>query len=379
MPGAPSTGLAQNYETYDLVNAVAERMKEIIVQELYQSWFWWWMLKNASWVDCHKEITFNAITDIPEQGQWVGSRSRLGEQGLINPKMLKYNNRYMAVPITINTLVMMEEEGNPQALWNMLEWQSTMAAIGKNRRLSNCSLNHTGDPLGMTGLIGGLLGREAEGAQTTSVGGYSRATNAWWEHRSYALTSNFGSIAAGTTLPAGILAILEIIDRCTIGRNLPSFAMGTKNIFKNIRRTALEMFSGHYMVKDKNSAEIGFDSVMIDGISFGWDYYMPANTLVLLDVKGKSKTDQRFLGDNKENNWDADIENATVKLPIQLANGGIFGIRNPRCKNLSLGPQQEFRGFGNTRWLLDSLNFGMGRSRGCGVLYSAGSELETWA
>ncbi len=344
-------------EVEALIMSIAERAKEFVPQQMVQNYVYYLFKKKARWVPCYKTIEYPLIPNMPAQGKWVGRHSTLPDAGHTNAALAAFDNRYLAVPITTNMIDMWENDGNPNDMAKEAEYQAMFAAVGIRRLLSNAFFNATGgvSPTGLTGL---MLEKNAVGAQTSVIGNVPKATKLWWNNGYVELTQDFGTIAPGTTIPAGILAATQILDTATIGQVPPSDLLTTRDIFFMFRRAMLEMFTGYHLVSNETDVAYGFKTLQFDGVTLGWDPQCPADTIVAVHL-GYDKTDKRRSGDNTTK-LDGDIEDASVDNLLDM-DGSVFGIYNPNVRMRELQPRTPYRELNETRWLVDSMNLGVKR------------------
>jgi hypothetical protein len=314
------------------------------------------------------------LPSFPSSGKWIGPHSTLPDSQTTGAALAAYNNRYVAVPIVTNVLERWESEGDPNQIFKEQEYQAMFAAVGIRRLISNAVLNGLGTNA-PDGLVGQILEKLAPASQTKVVGNVNKATKAWWRNQYVELTSSFGTIAAGSTIPAGILAMLQVLDAGTVGQRVPTDVVVTQACFRLFRRAMLEMYSGYQIVSQKSDMNFGFKTLDFDGVTLGWDPQMPADTVIAIHM-GKEKKDDRRSGDNTTE-LDQDIEDATTSNLLDLR-GDVFGIFNPNVRMRPLQGRRPYRELNEVEWLIESFNVGVSRMSDQVIAGSTGSFWETW-
>jgi len=363
-------------ETRALIQAIEDRAKAIIPQQLIQNWFYYRLTSQARAVKCFDNVEIPLMPAVPTLGKWIGKGSTLPDTSSDQLALATYNNRYLATPTTLNLVDLWEHENNPTMIFQDADFEALKAAWGMRRMLSNSVLNGTGG-LQPDGLVGKVLEKLAPASQVQVVGMVDKSSKAWFRNQFVNLTQNFGHIASGTTIPAGILAAQSLIDSCTVGQNVPTDLVTTKAIFHLFRRAMLEMSSAYHLATTEQDAVYGFKSITFDGVKLAWDPQMPDDTLTCVHM-GSTKTDSRRSGENSVK-YDGDLENATVKNVLEL-DGGLFMLYNPNVRMRTLEARTPYRELNQTSWLVHSFNIGVGRMSDHGVAGSDnGSRWSTWS
>ena len=363
-------------ETRALIQAIEDRAKAIIPQQLVQNWFYYRLTKQARAVKCYDNVEIPLMPAVPSMGKWIGRGSTLPDSSSDQLALATFNNRYLAVPTTLNLVDLWEHENNPTTIFQDADFEALKAAWGMRRMLSNAVLNGTGG-LQPDGLVGRILEKAAPASQVQVVGNVDKAARPWFRNQFVNLTQNFGHIAAGTTIPAGILAAQTLIDSCTVGQSVPTDLVTTKAIYMMFRRAMMEMSSAYHMTSSEEDMNYGFKSLTFDGVKLAWDPQMPADTLICVHM-GATKMDSRRMGENTAK-FDGDLEDATVKNVLEL-DGGIFLTYNPNVKMRTLEARTPYRELNQTSWLVNSFNIGVGRMSDQGIAGSDnGSRWSTWS
>jgi len=370
-------GARQEYtETRALIQAIEDRAKAIIPQQLQQNWFYYRLTKNARAVQCYDNVEIPLMPAVPTVGKWIGRGSTLPDSSSDQLALATFNNRYLAVPTTLNLVDLWEHENNPTVIFQDADFEALKAAWGMRRMLSNAVLNGSGG-LQPDGLVGQILEKSAPASQTKVVGMVNKATKAWFRNQYVELSSNFGAIASGTSIPAGILAAQQLVDNCTVGQVIPTDLVTTKDVYLMFRRAMLEMTSAYHLASSEDDLYYGFKTITFDGIKLAWDPQMPADTIICVHM-GSTRRDDRRMGENTAV-YDGDLEDATVKNLMEL-DGGLFLLYNPNVRMRALQARTPYRELNQTSWLVHSFNVGVGRMNDHGVAGSDnGSRWSTWS
>ena len=368
-------GSRQEYsENFDLVRTLANRQKQLVAQELEKSYLFKRFKSEAQVIDCYDNVEVPIYLGPGTAGKWMQRGDLLPDAA--DSKIAKgyFSNRYLAVPAGIDKLDEWENEGNPGALFKLAEYNQWEAMLAHFRAMSYAVFSGAGgaQPDGLST----ILEKSAPAAQTAVVGGINKATKAWWRNQYVQLTSNFGFVAPGTTIPAGFLALLQLIRQCTIGTLIPSDLVTTQNVFENIKRGMLELGAPQYMLQKRIDADFGVNSFAFDGQDVSWDPYCAADTVYCLHLKDMFEAART--GKKDTTKIATDFESISKKSILSLA-GGFFMLINPNVRMRQLAPRSPYRQLHETKWWVDSFNLGLFRMSDHGVLGSDnGSRLETW-
>lgn len=370
-----TAGSRQEYsENFDLVRTLANRQKALVAQELEKSYLFKRFKETAQVVVCYDNIEVPIYLGPGTAGKWMQRGDLLPDAA--DSKLAKgyYSNRYLAVPAGIDKIDEWENEGNPGALFKLAEYNQWEAALAHFRAMSYAIFSGSGgaQPDGLAT----ILEKAAPAAQTAVVGGINKATKTWWRNQYVQLTSNFGYVAPGTTIPAGFLALLQLIRQCTVATLIPSDLVTTQNIFENIKRGMLELGAPQYMLQKKLDAQFGVNSFAFDGQDVSWDPYCAADTIYCLHLK--DVFDANRTGKKDTTKIATDFEAVSKKSILSLA-GGLFALINPNVRMRQLAPRSPYRQLHETKWWVDSFNLGLFRMSDHGVAGSDnGSRWETW-
>jgi len=370
-----TAGSRQEYsENFDLVRTLANRQKALVAQELEKSYLFKRFKETAQVVVCYDNIEVPIYLGPGTAGKWMQRGDLLPDAA--DSKLAKgyYSNRYLAVPAGIDKIDEWENEGNPGALFKLAEYNQWEAALAHFRAMSYAIFSGSGgaQPDGLAT----ILEKAAPAAQTAVVGGINKATKTWWRNQYVQLTSNFGTVAPGTTIPAGFLALLQLIRQCTVATLIPSDLVTTQNIFENIKRGMLELGAPQYMLQKKLDAQFGVNSFAFDGQDVSWDPYCAADTIYCLHLK--DVFDANRTGKKDKTKIATDFETVSKKSILSLA-GGLFALINPNVRMRQLAPRSPYRQLHETKWWVDSFNLGLFRMSDHGVAGSDnGSRWETW-
>jgi len=369
-------GSRQEYsENFDLVRTLENRQKKLVAQELEKSYLFKRFKSTAQVVNCYDNIEVPVYLGPGTSGKWMRRGDLLPDAADSQIAKGFYNNRYLAVPAGIDKIDQWENEGNPGALMKLVEYNQWEAMLAHFRAMSFAIFSGAGgaQPDGLAT----ILEKAAPAAQTATIGGIAKATRTWWRNQYVQLTSNFGTVVAGTTLPAGFVSLLQLIRQCTIGTLVPSDLVTTQNTFENIKRGMLEIGAPQYMLQKRVDAEFGVNSFAFDGQDVSWDPYCAADTIYCLHLRDQFEPNRT--GKNDKTKIATDFESVAKNSVLSLA-GGFFMLINPNVRMRQLAPRSPYRQLHETKWWVDSFNLGVFRMSDHGVAGSDnGSRWETWS
>ncbi len=361
-------------EQFDLIRTIEDRSKKLVAQELKKSYLYRRFIQTAQVINCYDVKEVPLYLGPPTMGKWMSRGDLLPDASASSAALSYWTNRYIATPLGFDVFDLWENEGNPQALFDLVDFKTMESAVSQKRALSSAIFNGLGgsQPDG----LGTIIETLAPASQTQTVGGVAKATKAWWRNQYVQLTTNFGTVAAGTNLPAGILALLQLIDACTIGTMVPSDIVTTKATFANVRRAMLEMSTPYHVITDRLDAQYGVRSFMFDGHWISWDPNCPTDEVYCLHIEEKFESERTGGQDNVK--VDGDIEEVATDNVLDL-NGGLFMIVNPNVRSRALAPRTPYRQLAQTQWMVDSFNLGLFRmsDHGCSNS-STGTGWGTW-
>lgn len=367
----------QYTESDPLILAVAERRRSLVVQELVKSYMFHRIMSVGNVLNVYDTMEVPFYISPPQLGKWITKGDVLPDAGSAGLKAMGYlTNRYLVVPSGYDMLEMMEKEGDPSQVFDKLELQAMEVAWAMKRTMSNAIWNGTGgkQPDGLATIIEAAT----PATQVAVVGGVDKATAYWFRNQYVQLTANFGSIPAGSTLPAGFLAMLTLLQQCTVGTLFPSDLVTTKAIFNLVKRGMLEISSAMHLITERKTAEFGFRNFLFDGAYLAWDPACPADKMYALHL---SETyDSERTGDPRDKGkLDWDLETLGKKSFLEL-NGSIGYCQHPRIKMRKIAPRSPYRHLQQTEWILDSFNPFVMRMSDQGVLGdNGGSKMSTWS
>jgi hypothetical protein len=363
-------------ENWQLIQAIDERSRELVVQELLKSYFYYRMLSANNIINVHDTLEVPMYIAPPAAGKWIDKGDMLPDFQTTAAAMGYWTNRYAVFPTGYDVLEMMQKEGDPNQIFDLSELRASEHAWAIRRTLASAVFNGAGGkaPDGLSTIIE----KAAPGSQAAVVGGIDKATKAWFRNKYVQLTSNFGAIAASTTLFAGFLAALQLKDQCTIGTLVPSDMITTRDIFLMFRRGMLEMSTPYHLVTERKVAEFGHKNFMFDGSYLAWDPNCPADSIYCLHLEDKFEAERT--GDPRDTaRLDKDLEDIGVKSPLSLK-GNLGLIMHPKIKMRKIAPRTPYRQLAETSWTITSLNLGCNRLSDNGVAGSDnGSRWSTWA
>lgn len=139
------------------------------------------------------------------------------------------------------------------------------------------STNNESDK-GVTGLPT-MFGANANTLLTTgTVGGLSRADNAWWRQKAYSIVTGFNT--------TGLLGMRGLFYDCTRGDETPNLIVMNQATFTNFDRTLTNTISNDIgRPFNTEVAEAMFPTLKFRGADVVFDSYCPANTFFMLNLK----------------------------------------------------------------------------------------------
>lgn len=363
-------------EVLRAIQLLEARNKKLVVMELKKTLLYYLLVEAENVLQVkgpNMEIPFY-ITP-PALGKWIKKGDSLPDATTQKMAMGYVNNRYVVVPFGWDILEQWEIEGSPQQLFNMLDLKSSEMAWALRRTLSTAAWNGAGgkEPDGLSTFIEAA----AFGAQSATFMGVPKASKAWFRNKSVQLTANFGAIGSRTTIPAGFLALMELINACTVGTMKPSHIITTKAIFDIIKRAFLETSSPHHMISEASKAEWGFETFKFNGVWIGWDPDCTDDKVYALHIM--QQFDPSWTNGNPDKaKLDRDLEDVGTNSIFELS--GSLGIAyHPNIRRRQIAPRTPYRQMNSTQWMVDSFNIFATRLSDHGVAYSdTGSRWSTW-
>lgn len=370
-------GAQQEYtENFSLIEAIADRSKKMVVQEMLKSYLYYRMKSagNVMKVYDTKEVPYYIAP--PQLGKWITKGDTLPDAQTQAAAMGFWTNRFVVIPSGFDMLEMMQKEHDPSQIIDRAGLRSAEVAWALRRTLCDAAWNGPGgkQPDGITTIIEAA----APAAQVAVVGGVDKALKTWFRNQYVQLITPFGVIAAGTTLPAGVLAALSLIEQCTVGTLIPSDLITDKAVFGMFKRAMLEMNTPYSLITDRETAKFGFKNFMFDGSYLAWDPNCPADKLYALHL-GEVYDPDRTGDPRDKTRLDADLEDIG-KTDIFDLNGSFAMIKHPDINMRRIAPRSPYRQLQQTEWIVDSFNIGVSRLADQGVLGDdGGSKLSTWS
>tara|TARA_R110000751_G_scaffold81024_5_gene163241 strand:+ start:5798 stop:6949 length:1152 start_codon:yes stop_codon:yes gene_type:complete len=361
-------------ENFDLVRTLENRQKQLVAQELEKSYMFKRFKETAQVVKCYDNIEVPVYLGPGTAGKWMQRGDLLPDAQDTKTAKGFYNNRYLAVPAGIDKIDQYENEGNPGALLKLTEYNQWEAMLAHFRAMSFAVFSGAGgaQPDGLST----IFEKSTPATQTAVIGGIDKSLRTWWRNQYVQLTQNFGYVAPGTSLPAGFIALLQLIRQCTVGTLVPSDLVTTQNTFENIKRGMLEIGAPQYMLQKRIDADFGVNSFAFDGQDVSWDPYCAADTIYCMHLRDKFEASRT--GKNDKTKIATDFE-SVAKSSVLSLNGGLFMLKNPNVNMRQLAPRSPYRQLHETKWWIDSFNLGVFRMSDHGVAGSdTGSRWETW-
>lgn len=327
---------------------------------------------------CHTTVEIPFYISAPNLGKWITYGDRLPDTQSRQLAMGEVTNRYLVVPIGVDQLRQMEAEGDNSRIYDDLELAGLEASWAMRRNLANATWNGTGgrEPDGLTTMIEAA----APGSQTATVMGVDKAAKAWFRNKYVELSQNFGFIGAGTTLPAGVIALLSLIRQTTVTTMRPSDLITTQDVFETVKRAMLEISSPMHMINQEQTAHFGFEAFKFAGCTLSWDAQCPTDRIYALHLTPKQdvgRTLNNAPGDNVK--YDRDLEEVGAKGIFDLTSSlGIVG--HPKIQFRKIAARRPYRELAETSWVITSHNLYCTRLADQGVAASDnGSRWSTWS
>jgi hypothetical protein len=321
------------------------------------------------------------FTEPTVTGRWIGSRLggvELPDAGRDTPFYEGFlTNRYLVIPTGTDEMEMMELEGAPGKLFDYVG-QRAHASAWSLQRLHQTAL-WTGNGIEEPSGISTFIEAAPFGSQTATHMGISKSAHPWWQNQSVRLTRNFGYIAPGTSQPAGILAIKELIRATSFGARRPSILVTTEAIFQNVKRYYDEITLRVESVTSIVAANLGFETVMVEGVEIGWDIDCPADRVYALHIVPNLKARSWVFNNKGDEILDKSFEKAGGESFIKV-DANMAMVNNPRIRMRPLTHKGiDARRQSTVSWMVDSMNYATRTLGAQGVLYSDnGTRLSTW-
>lgn len=352
------------------------RAKKLVVQELVKTYLYYRARSAGSMVKCYEKLQVPMYVSPPQLGRWISYNDTLPDAQSSAVAMGEVTNRFLVVPSGLDMLEQMINENNPDKIYDIVDLKAAEVAWALRRTIGAGLWNGTGgkQPDGLATAIE----KAAPASQTQVVMGVNKATKAWFRNKYVQLTSNFGTIAAGSTIPAGFLALLSLIQQTTNGTLKPTDLITTQAIFETIRRGMLEISSPMHMMTEYAAAQMGFESFRFYGSDIAWDPNCPADSVYAIHLN--EQYDPKWTGDPRDKaKMDADLEDIGASSLFEI-NGSCAIVGHPNIQMRRIAPRSPYRQLVQTEWLIHSINWAYMRMQDQGV---AGSSVagywSTWA
>jgi len=372
MPGAAYT------EARRLIDIRNTRRKVLVQLELWGACPLYYYIKNgAPWhafSGDQEEIPLSV--GLPQEGVWIDEGDTMPAGGE-TPRVMGYaENKYAAIGIRSDEFVAMKFDGSPERYFDEAELADKAAAMGMKKQIINGMWNGMGgkQPTG----IATAIQKAAPSAQSGTVTGIDKAAKSWWRNKYYQQTASSGTIAIGSRIPEIIHTLRNIIGQCTNGAEGPSIVVTTKEIFQIIKRAFDEMSQPTYAVSSVRDAEMGFESIMIDGHTIIWDVFCPADSIYCLKYDNNSMLKRQTNQTKHKVQWDSIIEDVGKHSKMDL-NAGFGIIQNKNIIDRVTSQRFAARSMIGHQWLMSSFNIAWTGLSLQGVAGSnTGTLLSTW-
>jgi hypothetical protein len=365
-------------EVERLIEKLPTRVRMLALQSLMKNYLYYRMRAAGSMLQCHTSVEIPFYVSAPNMGRWITYGDRLPDTTSRQLAMGEVTNRYLVVPVGIDQLKAMEAEGDNSRIYNDMELAALEASWAMRRNLASATWNGTGDrePDGLTTMIEAA----APSAQTGVVMGVDKATKPWFRNKYVELAQNFGFVGAGTTLPAGFIALLSLIRQTTVTTQRPSDLITTQDIFEMVKRAMLEISSPMHMISDDGMANFGFEAFKFNGVVMSWDGQCPTDRIYSLHLSSNFDAKRSNNGaPNDTAKFDRDLEEVGAKGIFELDSSlGIVG--HPKIQFRKIDARRPYRQLAETSWVITSHNLYATRLADHGVAASDnGSRWSTWS
>jgi hypothetical protein len=288
----------------------------------------------------------------PAAGKWYGTGDDLPDGGQSVKVMGSWNNRYCVVPTSYDLFEQMKLEGDPTVVFDAIELREMEAAWALSRMLALGFWQGTGgkQPDG----VAYAIEKRAPGSQTATITGIDKSSKRWYNNQYVQLKNNFGYIAPGSRIPAGILAFLELQSKTRIGQMAASDFITTEAIFKTFQRAMMEMASLNVMMTTVNDAELGFEAFRINGSQIGWDSYCPDDSIYALSIDENRQS--RYMGDKRNKTLMDTFLEQNPKTRYMDMKCGIGIARHPKIDNRAIEANVNSRNMISSKWIITSFN-----------------------
>jgi hypothetical protein len=357
------------------VQLLDTRLKKLVVQEMVKSYLYYRVRSAGSMIKCYETIQVPMYVSPPQLGRWISYGDMLPDAQSSAVAMGEATNRFVVVPSGLDMLEQMIHENNPDKIYDIVDLKSAEVAWALRRTLGAGLWNGTGgkQPDGLATAIE----KSAPGSQSQVVMGVDKSTKAWFRNKYVQLTSAFGTLASGSTIPAGFLALLSLIQQTTNGTLKPTDLITTQTIFEVIRRAMLEVSSPMHMMTEYKQAEMGFESFRFYGSHIAWDPNCPAESVYAIHLN--ELYDPKWTGDPRDKaKMDADLEDIGANSIFEV-NGSCGLIGHPNIQMRRIAPRSPYRQLTQTEWIIHSMNWAFMRMADQGVAGSTGTYWGSWA
>jgi len=359
-----------------VITLLPNRVKTLALQFLSRNYLYYRVRRQGSMLKCYDKVEVPFYLTAPNSTKWITYGDTLPDTSSRQMAMGEVSNRYIVSPVGADLLRNMENEGNPNKILQETELAAMEASWALYRQLCSAIWNGSSskEPVGITTMIEAA----APGSQSAVVMGVDKAAKPWFRNKFTSLTANFGDTPAGTQIPAGFLALMELLRQTTVVTTRPSDIITTQDIFYVMKRAMLEISTPYHMITHEGMANFGFESFMFDGSSVAWDPHCPDDKVYALHLNHQAEPKRTTNGHNMGVRFDSELEEIGSKNIFDLE--GSFGIvGHPKIQFRDIKPRQAYRQLTETRWIITSMNTYVTRMSDHGVAGSNnGSRWSTW-
>lgn len=351
------------------------RIRKLVVQSMQKNYLYYRVREANNTVKCYETVQVPMYISPPSMGTWIERGDPLPDSTSSAIAMAEQTNRFLVVPTSLDLLDQMIHENNPDRLFDTSDLRTMEAAWAIRRTIADGMWNGAGgkQPDGLTTAIEKL----APSAQVATVMGIDKAVEAWFRNQYVQLTANFGFLAGGSSVPAGFLAMLSLIQQCTNGTLKPTDLLTTQAVFEVLRRAMLETSSPYHMLTKYDVAHLGFENFKFYGSFIGWDDGCPADSMYALHLA--QEFNPQWTGDPRDKaKMDRDLEDIAHEKLLTL-DGSLAMLVSPNINMRRIAPRSPYKQLQQTEWMIHAFNWAYMRMSDNGVLGSDnGSRLQTW-
>jgi hypothetical protein len=311
-------------------------------------------------------------------GTWFSFGDAIGVGGTANLAMGWITPRFAGFGMARSILQERMDENNPHAFFKAMRLQLLNFSWARARFMEEGVWNGSGGKA-PDGIVRQIEKRVAA-SQTFAPFGAPKSTYPFLANGYIQLTKNVGALSSGTTIPAGILALDELIKRATVAGRKPDLVVTTQAVWDTLDRAFTEMTTVHRSITDQNAAKWGHTTFVFKGVTIGWDDLCPADTLYCLHVSDQVDTNFTGIQANQQPGvLDSALSRATHTDLLDL-NGNLSTIVHSAFDGFTIDSNAGVApNLSTVNYIIDSMNVFIPRPGHCSVAGSDnGSRWSTW-